>query len=196
MTDIREDIYEKVPEEAKPGRKRLIIRFSIFGVVAICLVVAVLFFSSRLDSSPTYSGGKALGKSAPNVKLETLDGEIISLGDFKGKRVIVNFFNSWCIPCQEEEPALKEFARQHASDPDFVFIGIVRDDSKENIRQWEKETGAPFEVVFDVDEEAKIAFGTTGQPETYAIDRDGIVRASLLSRASVNSLNKMWDATR
>lgn len=177
------------------SRKRLIFRFTAFGLVAISLFVAVLFFSSRLDKNPTYTGGKIVGKPAPDVTLTTLDGEKVKLKDLEGKRVMVNFFNSWCIPCQQEEPALQEFANQHNDDPDFVFIGIVRSDTERNIRNWVKGTDAPFDVMFDDDDKASIAFATTGQPETYAIDRNGTVVASLLSIASVDSLNEMWEAT-
>ena len=108
---------------------------------------------------------------------------------------MVNFFNSWCIPCQEEEPALLEFSREMKSkDEDFVFIGIVRDDSEKNIRNWVKGRDLPFTVVFDENESAAIAFGTTGQPETYVINSSGVVVSSLLSRASADTLNRMWVA--
>ncbi len=178
----------------KRSGTRLALRFGIFGAVLIALIVTVIFFSSRLNSTPTYHGGKVVGKLVPDVTVTTLDGEKISLRSLVGKRVMVNFFNSWCIPCQEEEPALQEFAAQHKDDPDIVFIGIARDDSDANIRAWAKARDVPFQVTLDKNENASIAFGTTGQPETYAINADGLVVASLLSRASVQSLNEMWDA--
>lgn len=179
-----------------PSKKRLAVRFSIFAVVVASLIVAVVFFSSRLDTPPNYTGGKVVGKLVPDVTLKTLEGNKISLRDLNGKRVIVNFFNSWCIPCQEEEPALQEFARLHADDPDFVFIGIVRDDSESNIREWQKGRDVPFEITLDSNEAASISFGTTGQPETYAIDKSGRVVASLLARANEQSLAQLWDATK
>ena len=171
------------------------IRLFIFVVVIAILGSVVFFFSTRLESEPNYRGGKVVGRQAPNVELETLDGEMINLNDYQGKTVMINFFNSWCIPCQEEEPALLEFSRQRESE-DFVFIGIVRDDSEKNIREWAKGRELPFIVAFDQNEEAAIAFGTTGQPETYAINPSGQVVASLLSRASVQTLNQMWEAAR
>lgn len=179
----------------KKSSSRVIMRFAIFGVVLVVLITTVVFFSNRLNSPPTYSGGKVVGKLVPDVTVKTLDGKDVSLRSLAGKRVMINFFNSWCIPCQEEEPALQEFARNHANDPDFVFIGIARDDSDANIRAWVKTHDEPFDVTLDHNEDASIAFGTTGQPETYAIDSDGQVVASLLARASVDSLEKMWDAT-
>ncbi len=177
------------------SKSRLVLRFSIFAAVVIVLIVSVMFFSSRLNTPPTYSGGKVVGKLVPDVTVTTLEGEKIALRDLTGKRVIINFFNSWCIPCQEELPALQDFEKLHKDDPDFVFIGIVRDDSEQNIRDWVKVNDAPFEVTLDKDEAASISFGTTGQPETYAIDTNGRVVASLLSRASAKTLEQLWDAT-
>ncbi|HMS25483.1 MAG TPA: TlpA disulfide reductase family protein [Acidimicrobiia bacterium] len=175
--------------------RRLILRLSIFGVVVFAVIVSVMFFSSRVNTPPTYTGGKVVGKLVPDVTVTTMAGEKISLRSLIGKRVIVNFFNSWCMPCQEEMPALQEFARKHQDDPSFVFIGIVRVDSEKAIRAWAKSNNEPFVIAFDKDEAASIAFGTTGQPETYAINANGRVVASVRARVSTQSLDEIWDAT-
>ncbi len=181
---------------AEKNTKRTLIKLGAFiGVVALIGAFA-LFFSSRLETQAQYRGGKVVGQAVPDVELQAIDGETIRLRDLAGKTVFVNFFNSWCVPCREEEPALAEFANQRKDDEDFVFIGIVRDDSRKNIEQWAASRDVPFIIAFDENESASIAFGTTGQPETYAIDRNGRVVASLLSRASVDTLNEMWMATR
>lgn len=192
MADSKDPELVRHPERSEGSKKT---RLIIFIVVIAVLGSIVFFFSTRLESKPSYTGGKVLGKQAPDVSLKTLDGKKISLSDYKGKTIMVNFFNSWCIPCQEEEPALLEFSRQMKDkDPDFVFIGIVRDDSEKNIRNWAKDKELPFIVAFDDNENAAISFGTTGQPETYVINSSGQVVGSLLSRASVQTLNQMWEA--
>ena len=182
-------------ESKGSSRKSLLLRLLVFGIVFIVLISAVTFFSSRLDTPPTYSGGKVVGKIVPDVTVTALDGKKISLRELSGKRVIINFFNSWCIPCQEELPALQEFAKKYQNDPNFVFIGIARDDSEKNIRDWSASNEVPFTVALDPGQDASIGFGTTGQPETYAIAPDGRVVASLLSRASLASLEELWQAT-
>ncbi len=177
------------------SRKSLILRFGIFLAVVIVLISSVSFFSTKLNSSPKYSGGKVVGKLAPDVTVVALDGEKLSIRELTGKRVIINFFNSWCIPCQEELPVLQEFARKYQSDPNFVFIGIARDDSEQNIRKWVESNDAPFDVMLDPDKAASIGFGTTGQPETYAIAPDGRVVASLMARASMQAMEELWRST-
>ncbi|MFN8015265.1 MAG: TlpA disulfide reductase family protein [Acidimicrobiia bacterium] len=176
--------------------KKTIFKISIFSLILVLLIGTVLFLSSRLETKPTYSGGKVVGKLLPDVTLEDTNGQSVELRKLIGKRIVINFFNSWCIPCQEELPALQEFASQHTGENDFVFIGIVRDDSKSNIRSWMKNNKVPFDVLFDPDDKASIAFGTTGQPETYAINPDGRVVGSILSQANLTSLEELLSATK
>ena len=67
-------------------------------------------------------------KAAPTFDLEDLTGKAISSKALAGKTYVVNFWNSWCIPCRQEQPALRTFYAAHQSEPDFEMVGIVRDD--------------------------------------------------------------------
>ena len=67
-------------------------------------------------------------KPVPAFDLTTLDRQPISARTLRGKTYVVNFWNSWCIPCRQEAPALQAFYAAHQSEPDFAMIGIVRDD--------------------------------------------------------------------
>lgn len=161
----------------------------VFGVV-------IIFLFSNLHTPTQYQGGKLGGKKAPVVKLKSMvSGDTYSLEDLKGKIVFVNFFNTWCVPCNEEEPVLNEFINENKDDPDFVFISIAREDSKDNIKNFISEDDPVQDVVFD-EGELSLAFGVTGQPETFAINKNGIVSATLLSRASKASLDEMLAASR
>ena len=104
-----------------------------------------------------------------------------------GKTYVVNFWNSWCIPCRQEEPALQTFYAAHRSEPDFAMVGIVRDDdprrrsattsrpTRSRGRSRSIRTAAP-----------ELGFGTTGQPETYVISPTGV--------AACGSLGPVTDA--
>lgn len=185
MTEIVE-----APKNSKIIRIALIIVFIlIFGSV-------IFFLFSNLHTPTQYQGGKLGGKAAPTIKFKSMvDNETYSLQDLKGKIVFVNFFNTWCVPCNEEEPVLKEFIEENKDDPDFVFISIAREDSKDNIKAYISEDDPIQDVVFD-EGEISLAFGVTGQPETFAVNKEGIVSATLLSRASKASLDKMLAASR
>lgn len=77
------------PETAK--RSRAIVRLSLFAGLLVVIITTVVFFSNRLDSSPTYTGGKVVGKLVPDVTVTTLSGKKIALRSLTGKTVFVNF---------------------------------------------------------------------------------------------------------
>jgi peroxiredoxin len=113
-------------------------------------------------------------KTAPNFDLTTLDEKPISAKGLAGKAYVVNFWNSWCIPCQQEQAALRSFYAAHRSQPDFGMVGIVRDDSNDPIRRYVAANDITWPVAFDPNGSAGLGFGTTGQPETYVISPTGV----------------------
>ena len=95
--------------------------------IALAVAVVVVAFSvvlaTQVGNDPREDAKKSQlpGEAAPKFTVETLDGETLTSRDLAGKAVIVNFWNSWCIPCREEHPALKQFYARHTDDPDFVL---------------------------------------------------------------------------
>src|SRR5258708_987971 len=104
------------------------------GVIVIALSIILAL---RVHDAPraTRVLSANLGESAPSFELKTFDGAQLKSNDLAGKVIIVNFWNSWCIPCHQEEGALKEFYNAHQNDLGFVMIGIVRDDTESSARQ-------------------------------------------------------------
>jgi DsbE subfamily thiol:disulfide oxidoreductase len=93
-------------------------------------------------------------------------------GDFKGKVTLVNFFASWCVPCRAEHPLLAAIEGKGA-----LLVGMAYKDKPENLRPWLKDMGDPYDVlVSDSDGRTAIDFGVYGVPETYLIDKSGIIR--------------------
>jgi cytochrome c biogenesis protein CcmG/thiol:disulfide interchange protein DsbE len=113
-------------------------------------------------------------KSAPSFDLTTLDGKAVGARGLAGKTYVVNFWNSWCIPCRQEQGALRSFYAAHRSEPDFGMVGIVRDDTEGPIRSYVGANNVTWPVAFDPNGTAGLGFGTTGQPETYVISPTGV----------------------
>lgn len=168
--------------------------------VALTVGLAVAIFgvilATQVNNEPTYKGGVVLGKPAPTVSLEKLGGGTVASADLAGKVVMVNFWNTWCIPCQQEAAAIADFGRNHKNDPDLVMLSVVRDDTKGAVTSWQKQHQSPWTIAFDPSSRAAIDFGTTGQPETYAIAADGTVVASQLSEVSTANLESMLACAR
>jgi cytochrome c biogenesis protein CcmG/thiol:disulfide interchange protein DsbE len=168
------------------------LRWVAIGIGSLVAVFGIVL-STQIGTSPQYTGGPILDRKAPAFDLPVLDGDgtRVDLASLAGKSVIVNFWNDWCIPCQEETPALTAFWSRHADDPDVAMIGIVRDGSAPDARVYATKTGMDYTIALDPTGEAALAYGTTGQPETYAISPSGVVTGKQLSRVSVDDLEAL-----
>ncbi len=158
------------------------------GVAAAVLPIALILlaFGSRLVARGPSEGGigvNAIGQAVPiaprpmpAVALKTLDGAELDLSDLRGKVTVVNFWSSWCVPCQEEAPAL-ERAWQLARVRDVQFVGINIWDPASDAQKFIRDYQLSFTNAADVGGRVDIDLGVTGIPETYIINRDGqIVR--------------------
>lgn len=115
------------------------------------------------------------GQPAPDFTLRALDtGEQVSLKDLKGRPVVINFWASWCGPCQMEHPVLEWGAREYGSQA--VFLGVVFEDTEDNARRFLQRHGASFPQLFDPRSRMSVDYGVAGVPETYFIDAQGIIR--------------------
>jgi cytochrome c biogenesis protein CcmG/thiol:disulfide interchange protein DsbE len=164
------------------------------GAVVAALAVVLATQVGRDESAGTASA--LLGDPAPTFAVTTLDGDVLALDDLAGRAVIVNFWNTWCIPCREELPALQEFYARHADEPDFAMVGIVRDDTERAVRSYVKVEDMAWTIALDADARAALGFGTRGQPETFAITPDGLIAGSMSGPATVDDLETMLTSAR
>jgi cytochrome c biogenesis protein CcmG, thiol:disulfide interchange protein DsbE len=164
--------------------------------VFVAVLAVVLATQVGTDPRADTNRSHLVGKDAPGYDLPTLDGNQVRSSELVGRVVVVNFWNSWCLPCQEEHGALVEFHRRHADDASFAMVGIVRDDTESAIRRYVEQEGVPYTVAFDPGGRAALDFGTRGQPETYAISPDGVIVGSKFGASSVGELETMYRAAR
>jgi cytochrome c biogenesis protein CcmG/thiol:disulfide interchange protein DsbE len=162
--------------------------------VGIAGLAVVLALTVGTDPQAEWNTSRLVGKPAPEFSVEGLDGRPITSESLAGKTVLVNFWNSWCIPCLEEHDALQSWFARHRSSDDVVLLGIVRDDSRRAVREYVRDKGVEWPVGFDPGAKAALDFGTRGQPETYAIGPDGVVAASIFGPASPQVLDQMTAA--
>jgi thiol-disulfide isomerase/thioredoxin len=167
----------------------------IAGAVGAVVVVLAIVLALNVGTDPEVDSQKnhLLGGPAPQIDLPTLAGARVTPDDVAGKAVIVNFWNTWCIPCQKELPALKTFYAAHANDPDFAMVGIVRDaqESDAGIAQYVKDQGMGWTIALDPGSQAALDFATRGQPETFAISPSGRIVGFQLAEVTVPNLEKM-----
>lgn len=165
----------KANAKQKPGRERrsFIAYLPLMLFTALAAIFLVMLLSGR-DASDIPSA--LIGEPAPETDLPPLDPEALvglNSGNFIGNVTLVNVWASWCAPCRQEHPLLMALAR----DSRIVIAGFNYKDKPENARRFLGELGNPYKVI-GVDPQGReaIDWGVYGVPETFLVDRQGIVR--------------------
>ena len=141
------------------------------------------------DAVPTPTPALAM---APDFTVYDADGEPVRLSDFRGTPVVINFWASWCGPCQSEMPAFDAAAAEYEGQVRFLMINLT-DGSQETqatAQAFLDEQGYAFPVYFDLDLEAASAYGVYGIPVTYFVDAEGRAVAQARSAISAEVLEK------
>ncbi len=108
----------------------------------------------------------------PEIVLSRLDGKHVSLKDFRGKLVLLNFWASWCAPCREEMPAMEKLYQEY-KDNNFVILAVAVKDSKQAASKFVKELNLTYPVALDTDAKVGQEYGAWGLPVTYLIGPNG-----------------------
>ncbi len=114
------------------------------------------------------------GKPAPEFTLTSLrDGSPVRSADFKGKPLVLNFWATWCAPCLAEHPILSWAERTYGDR--VAFVGIVFEDSEANARAFLLEHASRYVQLADSKSTVAVDYGVSGVPETYFVDKHGII---------------------
>jgi cytochrome c biogenesis protein CcmG/thiol:disulfide interchange protein DsbE len=138
-------------------------------------VVLVGFLAVGLRLDPREVPSPLIGKPAPAFALTRLDNadQTIRREDMLGKVWMLNVWASWCAACREEHPHLVAFARTKA----MPILGLNYKDTRKDGLGWLARFGNPYDAsLFDVDGRVGIEFGVYGVPETFVIDKQGVIR--------------------
>lgn len=162
------------PATARRGGRRLA-PFVSLGVAAVLAALFVVLANSKADK-PDVTSSFLYGKPAPAVVSTTLDGTAFDLSRRKGSWVVLNFFQSTCLPCKAEHPELVAFAAQQAGIADGAELyTVIKDDPDAAVAKWFAENGGDWPIVKDDDGAIATAFGVAKVPETWIIDPSGVV---------------------
>lgn len=122
------------------------------------------------------SAGKVAGLPAPNWTLKQLDGQPLSLSQFKGKAVVLDFWASWCGPCKMEIPWWNDLQAKYRAQG-LQIIGISEDDNDKDVRDFLAKNRLDYPVVMDHNALAAAWGMPIGLPTTFFIRRDGTIAA-------------------
>lgn len=117
------------------------------------------------------------GDVPPDFEMETIDGQVVKLSDLKGKKVMVNFWATWCPPCKEEMPEIQKFYDAHKDDVVILAINSTTDEnSEQDVYDFIDEYGYTFPIPMDREGIARDAYNIFAYPTTIFIGTDGLVQ--------------------
>ncbi|HEY8188972.1 MAG TPA: DsbE family thiol:disulfide interchange protein [Pyrinomonadaceae bacterium] len=146
-----------------------------YVIPLVLFVVLVVFLAIGLGRDPHEVPSPLINKPAPAFRLAQLKdpSKTFSAEEMKGKVWVLNVWASWCFSCRDEHPFLLEYARSGA----LPIYGLNSKDRREDALAWLGELGDPYVLsVSDLDGRVGIDYGVYGAPETYLIDRSGVIR--------------------
>lgn len=158
------------------GRRRIAPLVAL-GVAVVFAVFFAILAGSKTRTNESNASTPLLGMPAPSIVGETLDGGTFDLARRRGSWVVLNFFQTTCLPCQQEHPELVAFDEEQAARPDGAeLVTIVWQDNADAVRSFFAEHGGgTWPVVLD-DADVNVRYGVARVPETWIIDPAGVIR--------------------
>jgi cytochrome c biogenesis protein CcmG/thiol:disulfide interchange protein DsbE len=169
------------------------------GAVLVALAVVGIVLATRTPQQATQVDSPLVGHLAPQFTGTDLrTGAHVSLHGWRGQFVVVNFFASWCIPCQEEAPDLVSFAYQQSHQASGAhLVSVVFHDSTSSARAFLVSQGATWAAINDPGGNIAQAYGVTAPPTTFVVDPSGRVTVDpCVGPASMRNLNALVRAAR
>jgi cytochrome c biogenesis protein CcmG/thiol:disulfide interchange protein DsbE len=173
-----------------PRRGRTVLLISL--VMALLLAGFVFVLATREPATNRKASSPLVGKVAPALAGDTLDGDTFDVDDYPGRWVVVNFFATWCVPCRNEHPQLDAFDQAHSELGDAVLVSVLYDDKSEDAIDYFAENGGDWPVVLD-NGGISVSYGVSGVPETYLIAPDGRVFVKLIGGVTAEGLERWMD---
>ena len=151
----------------EPNKEKVMKRVFIFTVSLL-----VLGTLARVNAQEKETLVK-VGDDVPEFVVEMFDGQKINIKDLKGKIVLINFWATWCPPCQEELKRVQKEILDRFKGKDFVFLAISREESKEQVKKFRERNGYTFPMGLDPERKIYSKFATATIPRNFIIDKKG-----------------------
>ena len=151
----------------EPNKEKVMKRVFIFTVSLL-----VLGTLARVNAQEKETLVK-VGDDVPEFVVEMFDGQKINITDLTGKIVLINFWATWCPPCQEELKRVQKEIIDRFKGKDFVFLAISREESKEQVKKFRERNGYTFPMGLDPERKIYSKFATATIPRNFIIDKKG-----------------------
>lgn len=138
------------------------------------------------EDTVTEESDFAVGKPAPDFKLKNLQGEEVSLADYKGKIILLNFWATWCYWCGQERPQLQKFQEEN---DDVAILAVNVMETEDIVEAYLKENNLDLNVIYDFDGAVALDYYVLSYPTTYFLDEEGLLLGRVESMLTYDNLN-------
>lgn len=172
---------------AAPRRSKSI-RIAALAVGAVMLLLVVLLVT-RKNSEDRETESVVVGKVAPGLAGDAIFGKKLDIGT-NDRWLVVNFFATWCAPCEAEHPELRSFSSEHAKDGLARVVSIVYDDKAADVKAFFKRNGGNWTVLDDPDGQTSLDYGVAKIPESFLVAPTGIVVRRFSGGVTMDALDQ------
>ena len=181
----------------------------LFGLIIITILIAIMiagFVKKNVDTEESFSSeqrgvdlvdrsteeGLTQGDVAPDFTLTTLDGKKVQLSDLKGKKVIVNFWATWCPPCKAEMPHMQNFYDEFSKDEnvEILAVNLTNGDKVESVQNFVKDYGLTFPIPMDEEGMVGQTYQAITIPTSYMIDTKGRIQNKIVGPMDENMIKE------
>lgn len=152
------------------------------GAIAILLALTLLLPAIRKEKTEV-----AVGKKSPAFTLSSDTGATVSSNQLKDKVIVLHYWATWCPPCIKELPSLAKLYDAYKGNDRVAFFFVLYQDSADKAAEYFQSAHLDLPLWFDYNHSVAEAFGVTGVPETYVIDRKGILQQRIIGSADWES---------
>ncbi|MBF0541043.1 MAG: TlpA family protein disulfide reductase [Nitrospirae bacterium] len=141
------------------------------------IILIILLTSNLIYAAPPapWEADDIVGKNAPDFTLNSIEGKKIKLSVYKGKTILLNFWATWCGPCQEEIPAMNQLLERFKK-KGFIILAVSIDDDDETVSNFLKNTAMNFTILRDPEQKiARSSYKVFGYPFSFLINKKGII---------------------
>ncbi|GAA0785682.1 DsbE family thiol:disulfide interchange protein [Roseibium denhamense] len=180
------------------GRKRQFPLLVLLPLIVFAALAGLFLFQLTLGNDPSKIPSALIDKPAPDLSLPPVDGIVrngqpvagFGKADLLGNISVVNVFASWCVPCRQEHPLLEDLVERVDG---IQLIGINYKDKPENARRFLGSLGNPYRLIGADDAgRAAIDWGVYGVPETFIVDREGVIRYKFIGPLDPESYRSVF----
>jgi peroxiredoxin len=159
------------------------------GKLAAILLFLAMMVAACGESGAAVLPGVNTGNRARDFALETVDGDKVSLKDYEGKVVLINFWATWCPPCKAEIPDIQSTYEGRRGDG-FVVLGVNVEESRATVQQFMDEIEMTYPVLLDEGGKVLQTYRANGLPMSVIVDQEGVIQARHVGYLTADQLEK------